>query len=154
MTMSGIVPPLCGGDAVPSCSLSTPWTTRPSAPLDHTCARACASAWLVWMVTRNGLLLLHLLCHCCCDMVAEELLDLMKGTPRVIICHDSEKGKEGYHHHDNNDGDDPLLPRDCCGCMLLHFACASLCKPVHQCHGRRKVRCQHGWMWGWHKNCR
>ena len=81
------------------------------------------------MVTRNGLLLLHLVCHCCCDVVAEELLDLMEGTPRVIIRRESEKGKEGCHHHDNNDGDDPLLPRDCHGCMLLHFACASFRNP-------------------------
>ena len=29
MTMAGVVPPLRGGDAIPSCSLSTPWATRP-----------------------------------------------------------------------------------------------------------------------------
>ena len=96
----------------------------------------------VWMATRDGSLPLHLACHCGCDVsVAEELLDLMEGTPRVDLRRDSEKGggegegtgEEGcHHHHDDDDGDDPLLPRDCRGRTPLHLACASSRDPARR----------------------
>jgi hypothetical protein len=100
---------------------------RRDPPLSAVRALASARPAMVWMTTRDGSLPLHLACHCGCDVsVAEELLDLMEGTPpRRVIHRHSGGGRTEGEDREGVVGDDPLLPRDCRGRTPLHLACAS-----------------------------